>query len=71
MPGSPEAMALPELEDVHVFHATNLTAGLQRESTEQDMRQQWFPRDQVERTLRDGVITDAPGVAAYLLLTLH
>jgi 8-oxo-dGDP phosphatase len=34
------------------------------------MRQEWFPRGEVERMLRDGVITDAPTLAAYLLLTL-
>jgi hypothetical protein len=42
-----------------------------REIAEQDMRQRWFPRRDVERMLRDGVITDGPSVAAYLLLTLH
>jgi 8-oxo-dGTP pyrophosphatase MutT (NUDIX family) len=56
---------------MHVFLATDLTAGApQREVAEQDMRSQWFPRAEVERMLRDGTITDAPSLAAYLLLTL-
>ena len=56
----------------HIFMATNLTAGEpRRELTEQDMRQQWFPRAEVERMLREGMITDGPSLAAYLLLTLH
>ncbi|WP_308198078.1 NUDIX hydrolase [Saccharopolyspora soli] len=59
-------------EGVHVFLATGLTPGEpNREQTEQDMRQQWFPRTEVERMLRDGVITDGPSLAAYLLLTLR
>ncbi|MFC4853705.1 NUDIX domain-containing protein [Actinophytocola glycyrrhizae] len=56
----------------HVFLATDLTPGPpQREITEQDMRQEWFPRAEVERMLRDGVITDGPSIAAYLLLGLR
>ncbi|GAB1508950.1 NUDIX domain-containing protein [Actinophytocola sp. KF-1] len=56
----------------HVFLATDLTPGRpEREATEQDMRQQWFPRAEVERMLRDGVITDGPSIAAYLLFTLR
>ena len=59
-------------EGVHIFHATDLVAGEpQREATEQDMRHQWFPRPDVERMIRDGEITDAPTVAAYLLLALR
>ena len=55
----------------HVFLATELVPGPpEREVTEQDMRQEWFPRGEVERMLRDGVITDGPTIAAYLLLTL-
>lgn len=57
---------------VHVFLATDLTPGEpNREKTEQDMRHQWFPRQDVERMMRDGIITDGPSVAAYLLLTLQ
>jgi 8-oxo-dGTP pyrophosphatase MutT (NUDIX family) len=55
----------------HVFLATELTPGEpRREATEQDMRQRWFPRAEVERMLRGGVITDGPTLAAYLLFTL-
>lgn len=55
----------------HVFLATGLSPGEpRREATEQDMRQQWFPRAEVERMLRDGVIADGPTLAAYLLLTM-
>jgi len=56
----------------HVILATDLTPGEpDRELTEQDMRQQWFPRAEVERMLRDGVITDDSSLAAYLLLTMR
>lgn len=56
----------------HVFLATDLTAGeTRRETTEQDMRQDWFPRAEVERMIRDGVITDAASVAAYFLVALR
>jgi 8-oxo-dGTP pyrophosphatase MutT (NUDIX family) len=59
-------------EGFHVFLATDLTPGeARREQTEQDMRQQWFPRDQVERMFRDGTITDGSTLAAYLLLALR
>lgn len=59
-------------EGMHVFLATGLTPGKpHRETTEQDMRQQWFPRAELERMLRDGTITDAPTLAAYLLLSLR
>ena len=34
------------------------------------MRQAWFPWAEAERMLRDGVITDAPTLAAYLLFTM-
>ena len=56
----------------HVFLATGLTPGEpRREASEQDMRQQWFARADVERMIADGVITDGPTLAAYLLLTLR
>jgi 8-oxo-dGTP pyrophosphatase MutT (NUDIX family) len=59
-------------EGFHVFLATDLVPGQpNRENSEQDMRQRWFPRRDVERMFKDGVITDAPSAAAYLLLTLH
>lgn len=59
-------------ESAHVFLATDLRHGKpNREQTEQDMNQEWFPRAEVERMIRDGVITDGPSLAAYLLLTLR
>jgi 8-oxo-dGDP phosphatase len=55
-----------------VFLATDLTPGEpHRELTEQDMRQDWFPRAEVERMIREGVITDDSSLAAYLLLTMR
>jgi len=59
-------------QNYHVFLATDLTAGEpRREATEQDMRQEWFPRAEVERMIRDGVLTDDSSLAAYLLLTMR
>jgi 8-oxo-dGDP phosphatase len=56
----------------HVFLATDLTPGKpNREATEIDMRQDWFPRPEVERMLREGDITDGPSLAAYLLFTMR
>ncbi|HEV7648816.1 MAG TPA: NUDIX hydrolase [Actinophytocola sp.] len=56
----------------HIFLATELTPGEpHREATEQDMRQQWFPRGEVERMIRDGVITDDSTLAAYLLFVMR
>ena len=56
----------------HVFLATDLTPGpAHREVEEQDMRQRWFPRAEVERMLRDGEITDDSTLAAYLLLSMR
>lgn len=58
-------------EGFHVFLATDLVPGLpDREIAEQDMRQQWFARSEVERMFLEGTITDGPSLAAYLLLTL-
>ncbi len=56
----------------HVFLATELTGGEpNREVTEQDMRQQWFSRAEVEDMVRGGLITDAPTLAAYLMWSLR
>jgi 8-oxo-dGDP phosphatase len=56
----------------HVFLATDLTPGPpNREPTEVDMRQRWFPREDVTRMIREGAITDGPSLAAYLLFSLH
>ena len=58
-------------QNYHVFLATELVAGEpRRELTEQDMRQEWFPRTEVERMFREGVITDDSSLAAYLLFTM-
>jgi hypothetical protein len=57
---------------VHVFLAGDLVAGEpHRETAEQDMTQAWFSRADVEQMIREGIITDGPSVAAYLLLTLQ
>ena len=59
-------------QSYHVFLATDLTAGEpRRELTEQDMRQDWFPRKEVERMISAGVLTDDSSLAAYLLLTMR
>ena len=59
-------------ESVHVFLATDLTVGSpSREPTEQDMRQGWFPRAELERMLGDGTITDGSTLAAWALLGLR
>ncbi|HEY3527878.1 MAG TPA: NUDIX hydrolase [Nocardioides sp.] len=58
-------------QGVHVFLANDLEPGEpDREPGEQDMEQRWFSRHDVEAMIRDGVITDGPSVAAYLLMTL-
>lgn len=54
-----------------VFLATGITEGPHdREHEEQDMRSAWFDRSEVERMIRDGVITDAQSIAAWTLLLL-
>ena len=53
----------------HVVVATGLTQGAaQRESTEQDMRSQWFGLDEVWEMIADGRMTDSTSVAALALL---
>jgi 8-oxo-dGTP pyrophosphatase MutT (NUDIX family) len=55
-----------------VFVATGLTHGSpELELEEQDLRQQWFSRKEVERMIRDGTITDDSTVAAYALYLLN
>ncbi|MEV7097680.1 NUDIX hydrolase [Amycolatopsis sp. NPDC051045] len=55
-----------------VFVATDLTPGPPaREATEQDMRHRWFPREEVERMMRDGRIRDNSTLAAYALYLLE
>nr|WP_156752285.1 NUDIX hydrolase [Mycobacterium sp. ACS1612] len=54
-----------------VFLATGITEGEHdREHEEQDMRNGWFTRGQLERMMRDGEITDSQSVAAWALLLL-
>lgn len=54
-----------------VFEATGLTPGLpELEAEEQDLRQQWFSRQETERMMRDGTITDNATLAAYALFLL-
>jgi 8-oxo-dGDP phosphatase len=54
-----------------VFLATDITEGEhEREHEEQDMRSEWFSRAQLERMIRDGDITDAQSIAAWMLLLL-
>jgi len=55
-----------------VFLATGITEGrADREHEEQDMRSAWFPREEVEQLMRDGVIADAQSIAAYALFLLR
>jgi 8-oxo-dGTP pyrophosphatase MutT (NUDIX family) len=55
-----------------VFLATGITEGEHdREPEEQDMHSEWFTREQIERMMADGVITDAQTLAAWTLLRLH
>lgn len=54
-----------------VFLATGITAGdADREHEEQDMRSEWFAREDVEEMIRSGVLPDAQSVAAYGLFLL-
>ncbi|GHF15556.1 ADP-ribose pyrophosphatase [Amycolatopsis deserti] len=55
-----------------VYLATDLTEGPhEREHEEQDMRTAWFSRDEFEKMIARGEITDAQSIAAYGLLLLH
>lgn len=55
-----------------VFLATGIVEGEHdREPEEQDMRDAWFSRGDVERMIRSGVITDAQSLAAYSLFLLR
>ncbi|MFC4530952.1 NUDIX domain-containing protein [Sphaerisporangium dianthi] len=59
-------------QGLHVYLATGLTPGhIDREHTEQDMRQRWVPRPELERMILTGSITDSASIAAYSLLLLH
>ncbi len=49
-----------------VFLATDIIEGdPDREHEEQDMRSEWFSREQVEAMIRSGEITDAQSIAAF------
>ena len=55
-----------------VFLATAITEGEpEREHEEQDMRNAWFDRADVQQMIRNGEITDAQSIAAWTLLLLH
>lgn len=55
-----------------VFLATGLSEGEhEREHEEQDMRSDWFTAAQIEQMIRDGVITDAQTIAAWMMLRLY
>ena len=55
-----------------VFLATELAEGEHdRELEEQDMQSAWFTRDEIERNMLDGGITDAQSIAAWGLLMLY
>ncbi|WP_103348368.1 NUDIX hydrolase [Amycolatopsis sp. CA-128772] len=54
-----------------VFLATDITEGEpEREHEEQDMRSAWFAREDVDRMIRTGEITDAQSIAAWAQLML-
>jgi 8-oxo-dGDP phosphatase len=55
-----------------VYLATGLARGEpDRDPEEQDMRQRWFARADVERMIRDGEIVDGATLAALSLLALR
>lgn len=55
-----------------VFLATGIIEGeSDREHEEQDMRSEWFSREDVEQMIRSGVIVDSQSIAAYGLFLLH
>jgi 8-oxo-dGDP phosphatase len=54
-----------------VFLAEGISEGdHDREHEEQDMHSEWFSREQVERMIVDGEITDAQSIAAWALFLL-
>jgi ADP-ribose pyrophosphatase len=55
-----------------VFLATGIAEGdADREHEEQDMRSEWFSREDVEEMIRSGVMVDAQSIAAYGLFLLR
>jgi 8-oxo-dGTP pyrophosphatase MutT (NUDIX family) len=54
-----------------VWVASGLTPGTpELEVEEQDLRQRWFARGEVEQMITNGVITDGCSIAAYALFLL-
>ncbi|MGH3852790.1 MAG: NUDIX domain-containing protein [Pseudonocardiaceae bacterium] len=54
-----------------VFVAEQLEVGQHsREHEEQDMRQRWFSRSELEDMVRSGIITDGSTIAAYTIYLL-
>ncbi|WP_208411533.1 NUDIX domain-containing protein [Mycolicibacterium fluoranthenivorans] len=54
------------------YLATGITEGdHEREHEEQDMHSEWFTAGQIDQMIRDGVVTDAQTLAAWLLLKLR
>ncbi|WP_247671530.1 NUDIX hydrolase [Micromonospora sp. M61] len=59
-------------QSCHVFLAEGLRAGEPaRETTESDMRQDWFDRNDCQDLIAAGRITDSATLAALALLDLH
>ncbi|HEY2706254.1 MAG TPA: NUDIX hydrolase [Candidatus Dormibacteraeota bacterium] len=59
-------------QGMNVFVATGLSPGqARRELEEQDMRQRWVSRAELEEMIGRGGIRDSSSVAAYALLVLH
>lgn len=55
-----------------VFLASGLREGTpDRETSERDMQAAWFTRDEIERMIVEGHLTDSRSTAAYALLLLH
>jgi 8-oxo-dGDP phosphatase len=55
-----------------VYLATGISEGeADREHEEQDMRSEWFSREDVEEMIRSGVIVDSQSIAAYGLFLLR
>lgn len=54
-----------------VFLATDITEGEpEREHEEQDMRSAWFAREEIDKMILAGEITDAQSIAAWMQLML-
>jgi len=59
-------------QGMDVFLATGLSPGpVRREPEEQDMRQRWVSRDELEGMILAGAMRDSSSLAAYALLLLR